>query len=45
MGGNMVAGARDGFTAPGDLERTFDSLFEVHWLLVHMVEDDESISG
>ena len=34
----------DGFTAPGDLERTFDSLLQIHWLLVQMVEDDGSFS-
>ena len=35
----------EGFTASGDLERTFDSLLQIHWLLVHMVEDDGSFSG
>ena len=34
----------DGFTAPGDLERTYDSLLQIHWLLVQMVEDDGSFS-
>ena len=35
----------DGLTALGDLERTFDSLLQIHWLLVQMVEDDGSFSG
>ena len=35
----------DGFTAPDDLERTFDSLLQIHWLLVQMVEDEGSSSG